>query len=65
MILFTSEKRKVGNLSINHRDIQIKQHTNVTYLGCFLEDLSGETMATKVMGKISSRINFCIVKQVP
>ena len=60
-ILFTSKNRikKVGNLSINHGDIQIKQHSKVTYLGCVLdEDLSGESMATKVMGKINGRIKF-------
>ena len=49
----------MGNLSINHGNIQIKQHSKVTYLGCVLdEDLSGESMATKVMGKINSRIKF-------
>ena len=60
-ILFTSKNKikKVGNLSINHGDIQIKQHSKVTYLGCVLdEDLSGESMATKVMGKINGRIKF-------
>ena len=60
-ILFTSKnkKNKVGNLSIYHGNIQIKQHSKVTYLGCVLdEDLSGETMATKVTGKINSGLNF-------
>ena len=52
-------KKKVGNLSINHGDIQIKQDSKVTYLVCVLdEDLSGESMATKVMGKINGRIKF-------
>ena len=44
-ILFTSKNKikKVGGLSINHGDIQIKQHSKVTYLGCILhEDLSGQ-----------------------
>ncbi len=60
-ILFTSKNKlkKVGNLSIHHGDIQIKQQSNVTYLGCVLdEDLSGESMATKVIGKINGRIKF-------
>ena len=49
----------MGNLSINHGDIQIKQHSKVSYLGCVLdEDLSGEAMATKMMGKINGRIKF-------
>ena len=46
-------------MCINHGDIQIKQHSKVTYLGCVLdEDLSGESMSTKVMGKINGRITF-------
>ena len=60
-ILFTSKNKikKVGNLSIHRGDIQIKQHSKVTYLGCILdEDLSGESMATKVIGKINGRIKY-------
>ena len=60
-ILFTSKNKlkKVVNLSIHHGDIQIKQHSKVTYLGCVLdEDLAGESMATKVIGKINGRIKF-------
>ena len=49
----------MGNLSINHGDIQIKQHSKVTYLGRVLDEgLPGESMATKVMGKINGRIKF-------
>ena len=38
-ILFTSKNKlkKVGNLSIHHGDIQIKQHSKVTYLHGDLE----------------------------
>ena len=60
-ILFTSKNKlkKVRNWSIHRGDIQIKQHSKVTYLGCILdEDLSGESMATKVIGKINGRIKF-------
>ena len=60
-ILFTSKHKikKVGNLTIHRGDIQIKQHSKVTYLGCILdEDLSGESMATKVIGMINGRIKF-------
>merc|ERR1712034_115796 len=56
-ILFTSKNKlkKVGDLSIHHGDIQIKQHSKVTYLGCILdEDLSGESMATKVNRQIAN-----------
>ena len=52
-ILFTSKQRNVGILSIHHGIIQIKPHSKVTYLGRILdEDLSGESMATKVISKI-------------
>ena len=50
-------------LLIMDGDIQIKQHSKVTYLGCVLyEDLSGESMATKVIGKINGRIKFMYSK---
>ena len=49
----------MGNLTIHRGDIQIKQHSKVTYLGCILdEDLSGDSMATKVIGMINGRITF-------
>ena len=43
-------------LEIRRGDIKIKQHTSVTYLGCILdENLSGESMATRILGKINGR----------
>ena len=51
--------RKVPKLNINYKDIQIKQHSKVTYLGCILDEtLSGESMALKVINKINSRLKF-------
>ena len=36
----------------------------MTYLGCILdEDLSGESMATKTLGKINGRLRFLYRKQ--
>ena len=64
-ILFTSKNKmkKICTLAIHHGDIQIKQHSKVTYLACILdEDIPGESMATKVIGKINGRIKFIIVK---
>ena len=58
-ILFTSRNKikKIVTLAIHHGDILIKQHSKVTYLRCILdEDLSGQSMATKVKGKINHRI---------
>ena len=60
-ILFASKNKikKMGKLNINHGNINIKQHSKVTYLGCILdEDLSGESMATKVLGKINAKLRF-------
>ena len=60
-ILFANKNKikKVGKLDIHLGDIQIKQHSKVTYLGCILdEDLSGESMATKMLGKINAKLRF-------
>ena len=59
-ILFGKKQKlnKTGCLNIRHNTIQIKQYPTVTYLGCALdENLSGETMALKVISKINSRKN--------
>ena len=55
-ILFASiyKIRKAQKLQIKYHDIEIKQHSNVTYLGCVLNDtLSGESMALNVVKKIT------------
>lgn len=47
---------KVGSLDISYGVINIKQYKAVTYLGCSLDgNLSGESMALKVINKINSR----------
>ena len=61
-ILFASERKikNVPKLNINYKNIQIKQHSKVTYLGCILDEtMSGELMALKVIHIINSRLNFC------
>ena len=46
-------------LEINHGDIKIVQDPKVTYLGCILDSyMSGEAIATKVMGKVNGRLKF-------
>ena len=59
---FFSSKRKIKKaspLSIQYKDIKIKQYTKVTYLGCILDKtLSGESMATHVINKVNSRLRF-------
>ena len=65
-ILFGKTSKKSGNkkLDIRKGAIKIKQHTSVTYLGCILdEDLSGESMATRTLGKINGRLRFLFRKQ--
>ena len=57
-ILFSKRKKK-ENILIYRRDIKIIQNTKVSYLGCVLdENLSGESMAIKALGKINSRLKF-------
>ena len=65
-IVFGTKKRlkNIDELEIRRRDVKIKQYKSVTYLGCILDDcLSGEPMATKVLGKINSRLKFLYRKQ--
>ena len=54
-IVFGSNKRlkNLDELDIRYGEIKIKQYKTVTYLGCILDqNLSGESMATKVSTKI-------------
>ena len=65
-IVFRSKRRlkKLDNLDIRRGEIKISQQNKVTYLGCILDDdISGESMASRVMNKISSRLRFLYRKQ--
>ena len=60
-ILFGTIKRlkHSRNLDIRYKDTEIKQCSKVTYLECILNNsLSGEAMATKVLGTIHGRLKF-------
>ena len=60
-ILFAPKNKinKISKLNITYNDIHIKQYSNVTYLGCILdESLSGESMALYVMDKINKKVKF-------
>ena len=47
----------VGSLDVRYDTIHIKQYHTVTYLGCSLdENLSGESMALKVINQTNSRL---------
>ena len=61
-ILFSCEDEDIGrfsnlrwcNFNIKYQDIEIKQHSQVTYLGCVMDEtMSGEPMARKVINKIN------------
>ena len=55
--------RKVGKLNITYQGIDIKQNTQVAYLGCILDEtMSGEPMAHKTIKKINSRLNYLFRK---
>ena len=53
-ILIASERKiKVPKLKITYKNIKIKQHSKVPYLGCILDEtMPGESMALKVINKI-------------
>ena len=60
-ILFASKMKvkKVDRLNIIYKDIKIKQHSKVKYLGCILdESLNGEQMALHVLSQINSKLKF-------
>ena len=57
--------KKAETLNIKYNNINIKQHSNVTYLGCILDEtLSGESMALSVLNRINSRLRFLYRKKV-
>ena len=65
-IVFGSNKRlkNLDELKIKRGDIKITQYSKVTYLGCILDqNMSGESMASKVLGKINGRLKFLYRKQ--
>ena len=54
---------KAGTLNLTYQVIDIKQNSQVTYLGCILnETMSSEPMAYKIIKKINSRLNFLFRK---
>ena len=60
-ILFapSNKCKKIRKLKISYSSLKIKQYSEVTYLGCILEEsLSGESMALNVVPKINTRLKF-------
>ena len=64
-ILFGRKNCKnLKKLDIRRGDILIKQHSTDSCLGCILdENLSGESMATRMLGKINGKLKFLYRKQ--
>ena len=60
-ILFTSKRRSknIHQLNIRYNQMNIKHHSQVTYLGCVLDErMSCEPMALKVIKKINRKLKF-------
>ena len=60
-ILFAPKRKikRVPKLKTKYKNIQIKQYSKVTYVGCILDEtMSRESMALKVINKINSRLKF-------
>ena len=60
-ILFAGQRKikTIKKLNIEYQDIEIKQHSQVTYLGCVMDEtMSGEAMALKVVNKINEKLKF-------
>ena len=65
-ILFGTKRqlKDQRDLNLKYGDIEIKQHSRVTYLGCILDNiLSGEHMAAKVLNTVNNRLNFSTVNK--
>ena len=60
--IFFASKRKIKSarkLNVKYKNIKIKQHSQVTYLGCVLDEtLCGEPMALKALNKINGKLKF-------
>ena len=51
--------RNAKSLNIVYNSVEIKQHANIKYVGCILdESLSGESMALNVIDKLNLPLRF-------
>ena len=60
-ILFVNKfkLKNTDKMDIDYNGIKIKQHSQVNYLGCILDEtLNGESMALKVLNKVNSILKF-------
>ena len=55
----TKKLKNLQDIDIRHGEVQIKQHSQVVYLGCTLgSTLSGDIMAMQALRKINGRLKF-------
>ena len=53
------KSKSIKKLNIKYKDIERKQHLQVTYLGCVMDKtMSGEPMALKDANKINKKLKF-------
>ena len=60
-IIFASKRRakNIRQLNIKYENINVKQHSEVTYLGCVLDEtMSGEPVTLKIINKINGKLKF-------
>ena len=58
-VLFASKRRAENIRQLNTKYKDIKQHSEVTYLGCVLDEtMSREPMVLKVTNKINGKLKF-------
>ena len=66
-LIFIASQRKIKNikkLNIKYQDIEIKQHSQVIYLSCVIDEtISGEPMALKVINKTNGKLKFLYRKK--
>ena len=60
-VLFVNKwkAKNINQLNIKYKNINMTQHSEVTYLGSMLDEaMSGEPMALKVITKINGKLKF-------
>ena len=51
--------KSARKLNVKYKNIEVKQHLQVTYFGCVLDEtLCGELMALKALNKINGKLKF-------
>ena len=66
-VLFASKRRAkdICQLNIKYKDINMKQHLEVTYVECVLDDkMSGKPMTLNVVNKINGKLKFLHWKNI-